>query len=508
MNQQSPRQSVLHQILSVLKQKASGQAKQQVQAPQRPAPEDRDAWQAYWKAQSQPWRTEPEINTARQKELAQCRAVSPDVEKGIYPFKGMKLSRADVEWLLATHENGRGPVDLIIGGDRQGLDMRGANLSQQDLHALPLARIRGGLALDEWMRGTEEQREMAEVNLQGAILQEANLWKADLCGADIGEANLQEAYLVEANLQEAYLGQTNLQKALLPFANLQGVDLGEADLQKADLMNANLQGARLWFANLQEAILAGTNLQEAYLVSARIKDAYLEGVALGNEKQVGPQLVDCQWGDSNLAVIEWSLVKMLGDEYEAKQKKTSGGIIKEKGMRLSEYKAAARANRQLAVALQGQGLNEEAAHFAYRAQVLQKSVLRYQLIQQEATWGQRMRALGAWLFSWFLFLLAGYGYRAWRSFAAYILVISGFATAYYLLGLHDVVGPHHVFGPYHLTWYEAIVVSMTAFHGRGFFANQFQPGDPQAFVAALEAFVGLIIEVTFIATLTRRLFGQ
>ena len=87
-------------------------------------------------------------------------------------------------------------------------------------------------------------------------------------------------------------------------------------------------------------------------------------------------------------------------------------------------------------------------------------------------------------------------------------MIVGFAATYYQLGLHDVLGPHHVFGPYHLTWYEAIVVSMTAFHGRGFFANQFQPGDPQAFVAAFEAFVGLVIEVTFIATLTRRLFGQ
>jgi hypothetical protein len=49
---------------------------------------------------------------------------------------------------------------------------------------------------------------------------------------------------------------------------------------------------------------------------------------------------------------------------------------------------------------------------------------------------------------------------------------------------------------------------MTAFHGRGFLADQFKPGDPQAFVAAFEAFVGLIIEVTFIATLTQRFFGK
>jgi hypothetical protein len=49
---------------------------------------------------------------------------------------------------------------------------------------------------------------------------------------------------------------------------------------------------------------------------------------------------------------------------------------------------------------------------------------------------------------------------------------------------------------------------MTAFHGRGFFPDQFHPGDPQALVAAIEALVGLLIEVTFIATLTQRLFGK
>ena len=59
----------------------------------------------------EPWRTEPEIGPARQEQLTRCLAMVPDIKKAIYPFKGMKLSRADVEWLLATHENGRGPVD-------------------------------------------------------------------------------------------------------------------------------------------------------------------------------------------------------------------------------------------------------------------------------------------------------------------------------------------------------------------------------------------------------------
>jgi hypothetical protein len=46
--------------------------------------------------------------------------------------------------------------------------------------------------------------------------------------------------------------------------------------------------------------------------------------------------------------------------------------------RLELYRAAVRANRQLATALRDQGLNEDADRFGYRAQVLQRRVLRRQ----------------------------------------------------------------------------------------------------------------------------------
>ena len=72
-------------------------------------------------------------------------------------------------------------------------------------------------------------------------------------------------------------------------------------------------------------------------------------------------------------------------------------------------------------------------------------------------------------------------------------------TAYSVLGLT---------GAHHLQWYEALVVSLTAFHGRGFFSEQFKPGDPQAIIAAIEAVVGLVIEISFIATFTQRFFGK
>jgi hypothetical protein len=101
--------------------------------------------------------------------------------------------------------------------------------------------------------------------------------------------------------------------------------------------------------------------------------------------------------------------------------------------------------------------------------------------------------------SLFLDLISGYGYRPLRSFIAYAFVIIGFAAAYFGLG---ITGGHP------LAWNEALVVSMTSFHGRGFFPAVFQPGDVTAAVAAAEAFVGLLIEIIFIATFTQRFFAR
>src|SRR5437879_1461116 len=69
------------------------------------------AWNTFWAERGQPWRTEPEIAPERQAQLAAWRAIAPDVVRGAFPFTGVRLERADIEWLLATHEDGRGPVD-------------------------------------------------------------------------------------------------------------------------------------------------------------------------------------------------------------------------------------------------------------------------------------------------------------------------------------------------------------------------------------------------------------
>src|SRR2546423_8988791 len=106
---------------------------------QRPTTDVSKAWKGYWETQGQPWRTEPEIDAERQKYLAERRAIVPDIEQGIYPFKDIKLSRADVEWLIATHDNRCGSVEWNghSGHENEGLDLRGAILQRVDLHGLP-----------------------------------------------------------------------------------------------------------------------------------------------------------------------------------------------------------------------------------------------------------------------------------------------------------------------------------------------------------------------------------
>jgi len=85
----------------------------------------------------------------------------------------------------------------------------------------------------------------------------------------------------------------------------------------------------------------------------------------------------------------------------------------------------------------------------------------------------------------FLDLLAGYGYRPIRTLLWYLLVIVSFAVVYVLLG-HLPLLP------------DALVFSLTSFHGRGFF-----PGlggtvllhNSFLVLAAAEAVVGLFIEI-------------
>ncbi len=480
----------------------------------RPDSDDEEEWEKFWISKNQPWRTEPEISKERQEYLAERRKIKPDTERRIYPFKAIKLSRADIEWLLSTHENGRGPVDWNDQSQRErvGLDLRGADLHGENLERLPLARIISGprgytvlgrrvqvggatiyLEGPRW-QGTPRRVqaihgvlpihiESTTIHLEGAILKNAHLE-----GADLGDANLEGARLDYANLEGAFLSNAHLEGAKLQEAHLERVGLRNAHLEGAFLSNAHLEGAKLQEAHLERVGLRNAHLEGAILSNAHLEGAYLfnaffdsatnlEQIVLNTNENDTASLCDIHWGDVNVAVIDWSTISRLGDENRIGN--TRRGVVDYEG----DCERAARAYRQLSVVLRNHGLNDHAARFAYRAQIMQRKVFWYQR--------KHLQYLG----SYCLDLLSGYGYKVGRCFIAYVLVIGIFATIYHFLGTHPPLN-------------EAIVISMTAFHGRGFFPEQFHPGDPQALAAAIEALVGLLIEITLIVTLTQRFFGK
>jgi hypothetical protein len=165
-------------------------------------------------------------------------------------------------------------------------------------------------------------------------------------------------------------------------------------------------------------------------------------------------------------------------------------------VRLDVYRAAVRANRQLATALREQGMNEEADAFAYRAQVIQRSVFA-----QQRKWGRATLSL-------FLYLVAGHGYKPARSLYTYLGVLFGFAFLFFLAGNGWLTFGLPASQYENLPWYEALILSVSSFHGRGFFQPLQMLGDPVAIIASVEAIFGLFIEVAFIATFTQRFFGK
>jgi uncharacterized protein YjbI with pentapeptide repeats len=555
--------------------------------PARPTTDDREAWSAYWQAQGMSWRTEPEISGARQAYLAERRAITPDIGQGIYPFKGVepKLTRADIERLLVTHESRGvvGPVswdeekDAAEDTRRVGLDLRGAELQRVNLSLLPLAMLRGGLTFEEAPRTPEARREQAQIHLErtslesthlegatlaganlngaklhDARLEEANLYRAQLAQASLRRAQLDRAYLWEAQLEgaslrEAQLAGANLSNAQLAGANLTqaqlaGANLGAARLEKADLTEAQLEGAHLdgaWLekanltraqlegASLLMARLKGANLEQAMLESANLSLAHLEETSLDGVQLEGANLSEARltgatltaasfdkattlndailtevsldqaiFDNTNLSVVNWQNVPVLGDELTAQKAKTARRRRKSRVDYVRDYMAAARAYRRLAAALQANGMSEEADGYRYRAQIMQR---------RQSWYGLR---LGRYLFSLILAVLAGYGYKPGRSVAAYLLVIAAFAGLFLLAGLGIVTFGLPPSEYQSLPWYEALVLSVASFHGRGFFQPVQSPGDPIAILAAIEAVFGLFIEVAFIATFTQRFFGK
>jgi uncharacterized protein YjbI with pentapeptide repeats len=246
------------------------------------------------------WRTEPEVDTERQRFLMGRRAIKPDIERGIYPFRdangSIKLARADVEWLLATHESGgmRGPVDWsdVKQQGRKRLDLQQADLSFVHLTGLPLARAN--------LRLTHlEHAQLDEVHLEGAFLCGARLERADLHGAHMERADLRLSHLEQADLRGAHLERATCHAAYAPgacfdAAHLEGAVLPR-DLRGASFVNACLAGASLRMGNkLTEAVLRGADLSGAHLEGASLRGADLSGAKLEGAILAGADLTNAK----------------------------------------------------------------------------------------------------------------------------------------------------------------------------------------------------------------------
>ncbi len=178
--------------------------------------------------------------------MTERRAIEPDIEKGIYPFKDIKLTRADVEWLLATHKSSgyTGPVDWSDERQRvrDGLDVRGADLKGTDLRELPLASVRAGLSRAE----------------RGLTLQETITTHEERHAA---AAQLQGSGFFRAHLEGAHLARVHLEECSLELARLECADLAGAYLQGSSLRQTHIEGAYLRHVHFDAfATLSGAHL--------------------------------------------------------------------------------------------------------------------------------------------------------------------------------------------------------------------------------------------------------
>ncbi len=312
-----------------------------------------------------------------------------------------------------------------------------------------------------------------------------------LQGADLGGAHLEGAFLFHAHLEGAYLRLAHLNEA-----NCTGVDLEGADFSEADLTDADLSGTHLERANLSKAVLERADLRSAtFDLQTTLTNAILISSKAGS-KGIGPCLADVRFNGLPLIVLteQWEQVRKLADEVEADEIP-----IRQRDERRPAYAAAGRAYRLLSTALRDQGLTALATRFHYRAESMDRKAL----------WHRGLRSLPAWFISWLLGTLAGYGDYVSRLFLTYGAVVLSFAVAMLILSgrLADPAGLLAGHLPSLDALGDALILSVTSFHGRGVQPPGLHLNDALAALSGAEAVFGLLIEGLFIAAFTRRVTG-
>lgn len=414
--------------------------------------------------------------------------------------------------------------------------LEGANLERAHLEGAGLARAHlegANLRAAHLEEAKLLEAHLERAYLEGAHLERANFFKAHLSEATLGHAHLTEAHLEWAQLTRAYLNRAqlagaNLSQAQLDGANLDGAQLEGAKLSAAHLAEAQLEGAHLVGAYLGGAQLEGAHLSHAHLEGAYLGGAHLEGADLGGARLEGADLSRAHldgadlsrasfdkasrlneahldhvrldqviFDNTNLAVVDWTEVQRLGDEPLARKGKRNAQLYL---IHATSFRSAARAYRSLSVALRAQGISAHATRFHYRAELMDRYALLYEMLGR--FFSRRFYTVPLpflrWLGSWVLGTFAGYGDYIGRLFFTYATVVLSFAALIFVAG-------HQPFTADAVR--DALVLSVTSFHGRGVQPPGLPIDDAIATLAGAEAVFGLLIEGIFIAAFTRRVTG-
>lgn len=354
-----------------------------------------------------------------------------------------------------------------------------------------------------------------DVSLVEGDLRQANLSGANLSGATLSRANIQDATLMHTDLSGADLGgvranRTNLMGADLHRAFISAADLSDAHLEQADLCGAYLQHVNLRQATLYGAKMAGTNLRWADLCGADLtttsvdKETILADIKIDSRTLFG----DVAWNGVPLMQVNWEPISRIGDEVRAKEPLWEQPGQGKKGRkprdeRIREYQRAARTYRSLALALKEQGLTRLAVSFHHRAERMDCYALFHDACMHSP--GRRLGRLCSFFSAYLRWLkscvLYGFiwlsAHRGWL-LCLYLAIVFGFMIVYWGVGLQAHTG---------ITLSEALVLSLTSFHGRGL-PPATGLNDPMRMAAGIEAVCGLLIEALFIAAFTRRVMSS
>lgn len=457
-----------------------------------------------------------------------------NVANGAPPFSHVKLNRDMIAWI--TSNASALPGYTASTDDRNALDLRESILDFEDLEGiqLPTADLEGAFVQFANLRGAF----LGDVRLIHADLEETNLENADLYravldGSFFGRASLRRASLLDAqgvnvlmagvDLREAMVIQAELvnvvmRKAHLSGAKFDGSNLDGGDFQEADFKHASLRRAQLHDANCTKADFSGADLSFADLAGSNLENAIFDvHTNFSKTNLQDTRLRGVQWGDADLSFVEWSAIRELRDETEAKKAPINN--------RPQRYREASEAYVKLSAALRNSGLTATSVDYHYRAALMTQRALQFEFISRllflapsadartetapDSRGGcgifcrlGRFVTSPVYLIRWLLWAVfgfsVGYGDKPFRAILVYVGTIVFFMVTYLLMSGH--VGRA-------LDWQESFVLSMVSFHGRGFSSTDLHLVDPLAMVSAFEAATGTMEELLFITAFVRRFIG-